>query len=167
MYIKALSHFQGPLQKHKSKTSTDIIPANMSTPDSLLFLALPAPCSATMASHTHRPPRQLQDRHQSGEPGLDLDTGKVVTSSVEAQSAPRSTRGCCVEERWCEKGIRAVYKFTVLMIDMKEEDFDADLAGGGPRQQAVFMAFGVNHLGLEGMRIELRAEAISRSSKLS
>ncbi|CAG9957081.1 unnamed protein product [Clonostachys rosea f. rosea IK726] len=163
MYIKALSHFQGPLQKHKSKTSTDIIPANMSTPR---FSSLPG-AAGTMFSdngiaHAVVLPANSKIVITSGEPGLDLDTGKVVTSSVEAQfRAAFNTVDAALKNAGVKKGIRAVYKFTVLMIDMKEEDILMQIwQEVAPGQQAVFMAFGVNHLGLEGMRIELRAEAI-------
>ncbi|CAG9951229.1 unnamed protein product [Clonostachys rosea f. rosea IK726] len=94
----------------------------------------------------------------SGEPGLDLDTGKVVTSSVEAQFRAAFNT---VDAALKNAGYQGSVQVTVLMIDMKEEDILMQIwQEVAPGQQAVFMAFGVNHLGLEGMRIELRAEAI-------
>lgn len=98
----------------------------------------------------------------SGEPGLDLETGKVVTSSTEAQfRAAFNTVDAVLKGAGVKKGVKAVHKFTVLMIDMKEEDILMKIwQEVAPGQQAVFMAFGVNHLGMEGMRVELRAEAI-------
>ncbi|CAH0045623.1 unnamed protein product [Clonostachys solani] len=135
----------------------------MSTPR---FSSLPGPAGTMFSNngiaHAVVLPPNSKIVITSGEPGLDLDTGKVVTSSVEAQfRAAFNTVDAALKNAGVKKGIKAVHKFTVLMIDMKEENILMKIwQEVAPGQQAVFMAFGVNHLGMEGMRIELRAEAI-------
>lgn len=98
----------------------------------------------------------------SGEPGLDIKTGKLVTSSLEAQvSAAYDTVELVLKNAGVDKGIRGAHKFTALLLDMKDETV---LMGVWkeryPDHMPVFMAFGVKQLGMEGMRVELRAEAL-------
>lgn len=98
----------------------------------------------------------------SGEPGLDLKTGELVTSSTEAQiHAVFDTVDAVLKHAGVEKGIRGAHKFTALLLDMADEGvlmkvFQARYSGHTP----VFMAFGVKQLGMPGMRVEIRAEAI-------
>ncbi|KAL2418214.1 hypothetical protein ABEF95_004695 [Exophiala dermatitidis] len=98
----------------------------------------------------------------SGEPGLDLKTGELVTSSLRAQfNAAYDTVESVLKHAGVEKGIRGAHKFTALLLDMKDEEllmriFRERYAGHEP----VFMAFGVKQLGMEGMMFELRAEAV-------
>ena len=97
----------------------------------------------------------------SGEPGLDITTGELVTSSLEAQfNAAYDTVELVLKSAGVENGIRGAHKFTALLLDMADEEllmhiFRERYEGHAP----VFMAFGVKQLGMEGMRVELRAEA--------
>lgn len=98
----------------------------------------------------------------SGEPGLDVKTGELVTSSLEDQfNAAYDTVEMVLRNAGVARGIRGAHKFTALLLDMKDEELLMSIwrqryAGHTP----VFMAFGVKQLGMEGMRVELRAEAI-------
>ncbi|KAL1851531.1 hypothetical protein Plec18167_002769 [Paecilomyces lecythidis] len=98
----------------------------------------------------------------SGEPGLDLKTGKLVTSSPEAQvHAAYDTVEAVLKNAGVEKGIRGAHKFTALLIDVKYEEVLMKVwRERYPGHMPVFMAFGVKQLGMEGMLVELRAEAI-------
>lgn len=98
----------------------------------------------------------------SGEPGLNLKTGELVTSSVEAQfHAVYDTVEAVLKNAGVEKGIRGAHKFTALLLDMKDEELLMKIwRERYPGHTPVFMAFGVKQLGMEGMRVELRAEAI-------
>jgi enamine deaminase RidA (YjgF/YER057c/UK114 family) len=98
----------------------------------------------------------------SGEPGLDLKTGELVTSSPEAQvNAAYDTIDLVLKNAGVEKGIRGAHKFTALLIDTKYEDvLMSTWRERYPGHKPVFMAFGVRQLGMEGMIVELRAEAI-------
>ena len=98
----------------------------------------------------------------SGTPGLDLETGEVITSSIEAQiDAAYNTMDAVLKSAGVEKGVRGAHKFTALLIDMKDEDLlIRSLRERYPGHSPVFMAFKVQELGMQGMRVELRAEAI-------
>ncbi|CAI7626291.1 unnamed protein product [Penicillium manginii] len=92
----------------------------------------------------------------SGEPG------ELVTSSPEAQvNAAYDTIDLVLKNAGVEKGIRGAHKFTALLIDTKYEDvLMSTWRERYPGHKPVFMAFGVRQLGMEGMIVELRAEAI-------
>lgn len=98
----------------------------------------------------------------SGEPGLDLESGKLVTSSIDAQfRAAYDTVDAVLKHAGVEKGIKGAHKFTALLLDMKDEELLMKIwRERYPGHKPVFMAFAVKQLGMEGMRVELRAEAI-------
>ncbi|KAJ5087221.1 hypothetical protein N7456_010837 [Penicillium angulare] len=98
----------------------------------------------------------------SGEPGLDVNTGELVTSSPEAQvNAAYDTIELVLKNAGVKKGILGAHKFTALLIDTKYEDVLMRVwRERYPGHTPVFMAFGVRQLGMEGMIVELRAEAI-------
>lgn len=98
----------------------------------------------------------------SGEPGLNVKTGELVTSSPEAQiNAAYDTIDLVLKNAGAEKGIFDAHKITALLIDTKYEDALMRIwRERYPGHTPVFMAFGVKQLGMEGMIVELRAEAI-------
>ncbi|OJJ01964.1 hypothetical protein ASPVEDRAFT_83485 [Aspergillus versicolor CBS 583.65] len=81
----------------------------------------------------------------SGEPGLDLKTGQLVTESLEAQfRAAFDTVDVVLKNAGVTNGLRGAYKFT----------------NAAPVILRFFMAFGVKELAMEGMKVEIRAEAV-------
>ncbi|KAL6242635.1 hypothetical protein RBB50_010281 [Rhinocladiella similis] len=98
----------------------------------------------------------------SGTPGVDLATGEVVVSSNEAQiHAAYAAVEAVLRAAGVTNGVRGAHKFTALLIDMRDEELLIKiLRDRYPGHTPVFMAFEVRRLGMDGMRVELRAEAI-------
>jgi enamine deaminase RidA (YjgF/YER057c/UK114 family) len=113
-------------------------------------------------SHAATVPASAKLVITSGEPGLDLETGNLVTSSTEAQfRAAYDTVEAVLKDAGVEKGIKGAHKFTALLLDMKDEELLVKIwRERYPSHTPFFMAFGVAQLGMEGMRVELRDEAI-------
>jgi enamine deaminase RidA (YjgF/YER057c/UK114 family) len=113
-------------------------------------------------SHAATVPATAQIVITSGEPGLDLETGVLVTSSTEDQiNAAYDTVNEVLKSAGVEAGIRGAHKFTALLLDMKDEETLMKVwRERFPGHTPVFMTFGVKQLSMGGMRVELRAEAI-------
>ncbi|OAA60375.1 Endoribonuclease L-PSP/chorismate mutase-like protein [Niveomyces insectorum RCEF 264] len=97
----------------------------------------------------------------SGEGGLDLATGELVTSSLEAQiRAAFALVDQVLKTAGATKGLADAYKFTALLLDMKDEALLMKVFNElCPDNKPTFMTYAVAGLALEGMRVELQAEA--------
>jgi enamine deaminase RidA (YjgF/YER057c/UK114 family) len=97
----------------------------------------------------------------SGEAGLDLTTGKLVTSSLEAQiRAAFELLDCVLKGAGVGKGVGGAYKITALVLDMaNEQHLMHAFHELYPGHRPTFMTFAVAGLALEGMEVELQAEA--------
>ncbi|CAH0055932.1 unnamed protein product [Clonostachys solani] len=98
----------------------------------------------------------------SGEGGLDQETGKLVTSSVEDQvRAAFKLVDRILKDAGVTRGVEGVYKWTALVLDMKNEAVLMKVFNElCPNTKPTFMTFAVAGLALEGMEVELQAEAL-------
>ncbi|CAG9989155.1 unnamed protein product [Clonostachys byssicola] len=118
--------------------------------------------TSSSASHTQSFSLPQQSASTSGEGGLDLKTGKVVTSSLEDQfKAAFKLVDSLLQEAGVEKGIGGAYIIMALVLDMKNEallmKFFKEIY---PDSKPTFMTYAVAVVALEGMEVELQAEAL-------
>ncbi|GKZ51759.1 hypothetical protein AbraIFM66951_007064 [Aspergillus brasiliensis] len=135
-------------------------------PNPFTFASPPGPVGRLFTnmgiSHAAIVPATAKIVITSGEPGLNLQTGELVTDSLEAQfRAAYDTVDAVLKHAGVTNGNFGAYKFTALLLDMQNEELLMSIwRERYPGHTPVFMAFGVKQLGMEGMQVELRAEAI-------
>lgn len=112
-------------------------------------------------SHAAVIPTQRSLVTTSGQPGYDLKTGKLVTSSIRAE-----IEACfdCVEaalrSAGVKDGLKAAHKITTYLTDVR---FDSEVLDVWRKRMAdhkpTWVTIGVAALAVPGMNIEMTAEA--------
>ncbi len=98
----------------------------------------------------------------AGQGGLDLQTGKVVTSSPEAQiTAAFDAVESALKKAGVSKGLFAVHKFLSFMLDTDLEPLMMEIwRKRCPGHRPTWTCVGASKLCLPGMIVEIQAEAI-------
>ena len=129
------------------------------------FTQIGGPLGALFAengtSHTATIPTQTLIVTTSGQPGFDMKTGNLVTSSTREE-----IEACfdCVEaalrSAGVEDGLAAVYKMTSFLLDIRLESEMMDVwRKRMPEHRPAWVTVGVAALAVPGMHIEMMAEA--------
>ena len=97
----------------------------------------------------------------SGEAGLDLRTGELVRSSLEAEfHAAFDCLDAVLKSAGVAEGIQATHKIVALLLDMGDEGLMMRIwREKYPEHRPTFVTFGVARLAIEGMHLELQGEA--------
>lgn len=97
----------------------------------------------------------------AGQPGLDLKTGQVVTTSTEAQiSAAFDCVEAALKKAGVSKGLLGVHKFLTFMLDTDLEPVMMEIwRKRCPGHLPTWTCVGASKLCLPGMLIEIQAEA--------
>lgn len=98
----------------------------------------------------------------SGQPGFNLNTGQLVTSSIRDE-----IEACfdCVEaalfSAGVEKGLAGIFKMTSYLLDVRLEPQMMEIwRRRVPGHKPVWITVGVASLAVPGMHIEMVAEAV-------
>ncbi|KAK4500005.1 hypothetical protein PRZ48_008191 [Zasmidium cellare] len=98
----------------------------------------------------------------SGQPGFDLQTGKLVTSSIRDEiSACFDCVHAALQAAGAEEGLAKAYKISVYLTDVRYDPLVLEVwrerfLGHRPAMVTV----GVGALAQEGMRVEMVADAV-------
>ncbi|RFU32216.1 hypothetical protein B7463_g4107, partial [Scytalidium lignicola] len=97
----------------------------------------------------------------AGQPGLDLKTGKVVTTSAEDQiSAAFDCVEAALTKAGVSKGLLGVHKFLTFMLDTDLEPVMMEIwRKRCPGHRPTWTCVGASKLCLPGMIVEIQAEA--------
>lgn len=98
----------------------------------------------------------------SGQPGFDLKTGQLVTSSL------RDEIGACfdcvdaaLKSAGVKDGLTAVHKFTAFLLDLRHEAVMMEVwREKAPGHKPTWVTIGANALAVPGMHVEVQAEAM-------
>lgn len=114
------------------------------------------------SSHTATIPSNTSIVTISGQPGFNLKTGQLVSTSTEAE-----IEACfdCVEaalrSAGVENGLAAVFKMTSYLLDVRLEPLMMEIwRRRVPGHKPVWITIGVASLAVPGMHIEMVAEAV-------
>ncbi|KAI8722816.1 hypothetical protein NCS52_00426700 [Fusarium sp. LHS14.1] len=98
----------------------------------------------------------------AGQPGFDLKTCQLVTSSLRDEvSACFDCVEAALKSAGVSQGLAAVHKFTAFLIDMKVEETMMEVwRSRVPGHRPTWVTVGVAELAVMGMHLELQAEAV-------
>jgi enamine deaminase RidA (YjgF/YER057c/UK114 family) len=114
------------------------------------------------SSHAARIPNHTSTVILSGQPGFNLKTGQLVTSSIAEE-----IEACfdCVEAALAaagvENGLQAIFKITCYLLDVGiEPEVMKVWRKRAPGHRPVWITIGVGSLAVPGMHIEMAPEAV-------
>ena len=98
----------------------------------------------------------------AGQPGVDLTTGKVVTTSLNDQiEAVFDTLNSALKAAGVKDGMHSAHKMTCFFIDMRNEEAMLDIFQRRyPSTRPALVSVAVPGLALQGMHLEVQAEAV-------
>lgn len=140
-------------------------PLTMASAPRITYTQSPGPLGDLYAtsgsSHTATIPAQASIVTISGQPGFNLQTGQLVTSSISDE-----IEACfdCVEaalkSAGVEKGLLETFKMTCYLLDVRLEPKMMEIwRRRVPGHKPVWITIGVAALAVPGMHIEMVAEA--------
>lgn len=113
-------------------------------------------------SHAAKVPLQGQLVITSGQPGFNLETCELVTSSIRDEA-----EACfnCVEAALHAAGVTgglaAAHKFTVFLTDFEHDGILMEVwRARHPNHRPAWLTVGVKSLAVPGMHFEIQAEAV-------
>ena len=113
-------------------------------------------------SHAAKVPLGGQLVVTGGQPGFDLKTGQLVTSSIRDEA-----EACfnCVEaalkSAGVQDGLSAAHKFTVFLTDFQHDEVLMETwRARCPDHRPAWLTVGIKELAVPGMHFEIQAEAI-------
>ena len=97
----------------------------------------------------------------SGQPGFDLVSGTLVTSSVQDEiEACFDCVEAALQKAGVQKGLAAIHKMTAFLLDIRLESEMMEIwRRRVPGHKPVWITVGVAALAVPGMHIEMFAEA--------
>lgn len=113
-------------------------------------------------SHAAKIPLTGQLVVTAGQPGFDLKTGQLVTSSIaEEAGACFDCVEAALQSAGVKGGLSAAHKFTAFLVDLKhDEDLMEVWRARHPNHRPAWVTVGVKELAVPGMHFEIQAEAI-------
>jgi enamine deaminase RidA (YjgF/YER057c/UK114 family) len=98
----------------------------------------------------------------AGQPGIDLKTGQVVTSTLEDQiESVFDTLDSTLIETGVQGGMREAHKMTCFFIDMRNKSTMLEIFRRRyPGTRPALVSVAVPGLALRGMHLEVQAEAV-------
>jgi enamine deaminase RidA (YjgF/YER057c/UK114 family) len=100
----------------------------------------------------------------AGQPGIDLKTGKLVTSSLEAQiEAAFDTVDSALKAAGASGGLATAHKMSIFYLDIRNEPVLMEIFKRRyPDTRPALLAIGTPTLAISGMHVEIQAEAVVR-----
>ncbi len=99
----------------------------------------------------------------AGQPGIDLKTGKLVTSSKEAQiEAAFDMVDAALKAAGASGGLATAHKMTIFYLDIRNDEpiLMGILRKRYPDTRPALLAIGTPTLAISGMHVEVQAEAV-------
>jgi len=98
----------------------------------------------------------------AGQPGIDLKTGNVVTTSLTDQiEAVFDTLDSALQAAGVKDGMHSAYKMTCFFMDMRDETAMLEIFRKRyPNTRPALVSVAVSGLALQGMFLEVQAEAV-------
>lgn len=98
----------------------------------------------------------------SGQPGFDLQTGKLVTSSVRDEiSACFDCVHAALQAAGAEEGLAKAYKISVYLLDVRYDPLVLEVwRERFPDHRPTIVTVGAGSLAQEGMHVEMMADAV-------
>ena len=117
---------------------------------------------STGVSHAAKVPLNGHLVVTAGQPGFDLKTGQLVTSSIRDEAeAVFNCVEAALKSAGVTEGLAAAHKFTVFLLDFKHDDILMEVwRNRHPNHRPAWITIGINQLAVEGMHFEIQAEAI-------
>lgn len=98
----------------------------------------------------------------AGQPGIDLSTGQVVQTSLNDQiEAVFDTLDSALQAAGVKNGMNSAHKMTCFFLDMRNEPAMLEVFRRRyPNTRPALVSVGVPGLALQGMHLEVQAEAV-------
>ena len=98
----------------------------------------------------------------AGQPGIDLKTGNLVTTSLTDQiEAVFDTLDSALQAAGVKDGMHSAYKMTCFFMDMRDEPAMLEIFKKRyPNTRPALVSVAVSGLALRGMFLEIQAEAV-------
>lgn len=113
-------------------------------------------------SHSVRVPLRGSFITTAGQPGFDLKTGRLVTTSIRDEiSACFNCLEAALRASNAPKGLCNAYKVTVYLLDVRHDPLVLEVwRERCPNHKPTMVTVGVASLAVAGMHVEMTADAI-------